>query len=76
LVEEVIQVAEGELKLVEVMAKAKVYVLIAALPQDPISMLTIPFSWEDLEERPAEEQWKYFSRGTDMGKTQAPPQTK
>jgi NADH dehydrogenase (ubiquinone) 1 alpha subcomplex subunit 5 len=76
LIEEVIQVAEGELKLVEVMAKAKVYVQIAALPQDPRTMLMTPFSWEDLEERPAEEQWKYFSRGTDTGKTQTPPQTK
>ncbi|KAI0996739.1 hypothetical protein K3495_g11445 [Podosphaera aphanis] len=42
LIEEVIQVAEGELKLVDVMLKAKV--------------------WEDLEEKPAEGQWKYFER--------------
>ncbi|KAI9859729.1 MAG: hypothetical protein M1824_003702 [Vezdaea acicularis] len=42
LIEEVIEVAEGELKLVDVMAEHKV--------------------WEDLEEKPAEGQWKYFER--------------
>jgi NADH dehydrogenase (ubiquinone) 1 alpha subcomplex subunit 5 len=76
LIEEVIQVAEGELKLVEVMAKAKVYVHIAALPQDPGMMLINPSRWEDLEEKPAEGQWTYFLRGSDTGSTQTPPQTK
>ncbi|RKF59256.1 NADH-ubiquinone oxidoreductase 29.9 kDa subunit, mitochondrial [Erysiphe neolycopersici] len=44
LIEEVIQVAEGELKLVEIMLKAKV--------------------WEDLEEKPSEDQWTYFQRAS------------
>jgi NADH dehydrogenase (ubiquinone) 1 alpha subcomplex subunit 5 len=44
LIEEVIQVAEGELKLIDHMAQAKV--------------------WEDLEEKPAEGQWKYFERNS------------
>ena len=34
--------AEGELKLVEIMMKAKVYVQITALPQNPRTMLMIP----------------------------------
>lgn len=53
LIEEVIQVAEGELKLVDVMAKSKV--------------------WEELEEKPAEGQWTYFSRDTSTNTTQTPP---
>ncbi|KHJ36212.1 putative nadh-ubiquinone oxidoreductase kda subunit [Erysiphe necator] len=44
LIEEVIQVAEGELKLVNIMLKAKV--------------------WEDLEEKPLEDQWTYFQRNS------------
>ncbi|RCI14113.1 hypothetical protein L249_8123 [Ophiocordyceps polyrhachis-furcata BCC 54312] len=42
LIEEVIQVAETELRLVDVMERAKI--------------------WENLEEMPADEQWKYFQR--------------
>ncbi|RKF61810.1 NADH-ubiquinone oxidoreductase 29.9 kDa subunit, mitochondrial [Golovinomyces cichoracearum] len=42
LIEEVIQVAEGELKLVDTMLKAQV--------------------WEDLEQKPLEDQWTYFQR--------------
>ncbi|PQE29203.1 hypothetical protein CJF30_00004251 [Rutstroemia sp. NJR-2017a BBW] len=42
LIEEVIQVAEGELKLTDVLLKAKV--------------------WEDLEDKPVEGQWSYFTR--------------
>ncbi|KAI9759560.1 MAG: hypothetical protein M4579_002226 [Chaenotheca gracillima] len=52
LLEEVINVAEGELKLVDQMAANK--------------------SWEELEEKPPEGQWKYFERDTATGKTQAP----
>jgi len=54
LIEEVIQVAEGELTLVDVLLKAQV--------------------WEDLEEKPVEGQWAYFSRDTGTGTTQTPPQ--
>ncbi|TLS30824.1 hypothetical protein PpBr36_02854 [Pyricularia pennisetigena] len=42
LIEEVVQVAEGELRLVKTMIEGKV--------------------WENLEEQPAEGQWKYFER--------------
>ncbi|KAK4554450.1 hypothetical protein LTR86_008304 [Recurvomyces mirabilis] len=51
LIEEVIQVAEGERGLVDVMARDKV--------------------WEDLEEKPAEGQWRYFDRDTHTPTTQA-----
>ncbi|KAL3418329.1 hypothetical protein PVAG01_10045 [Phlyctema vagabunda] len=54
LIEEVIQVAEGELKLVDVLLNSKV--------------------WEDLEEKPVEGQWTYFTRDTATPPTQAPPQ--
>lgn len=54
LIEEVIEVAEGELKLVDIMIKSKV--------------------WEELEEKPNEGQWTYFSRDTATGTTQTPPQ--
>ncbi|KAI9736055.1 MAG: hypothetical protein M1818_006231 [Claussenomyces sp. TS43310] len=54
LIEEVIQVAEGELNLVDVMAKAQV--------------------WSDLEEKPVEGQWAYFTRDTGTATTQPPPQ--
>ncbi|RDW92062.1 NADH-ubiquinone oxidoreductase subunit 2 [Coleophoma crateriformis] len=54
LIEEVIQVAEGELKLVDVMLKSK--------------------AWEDLEDKPVEGQWTYFTRDTATPPSQAPPQ--
>jgi len=53
LIEEVIEVAKGELMLVDEMAKSKV--------------------WEELEEKPVEGQWTYFSRDTGTPTTQAPP---
>ncbi len=68
--------AEGELKLVEVMTKAKAYVQTMALFPNLQKTLISSLRWEDLEEKPAEGQWTYFTRGTDMGKTQTPPQTK
>ncbi|KAI2614129.1 ETC complex I subunit conserved region-domain-containing protein [Hypoxylon fragiforme] len=43
LLEEVVQTAENELKLVDAMSEGRV--------------------WEELEEKPAEGQWKYFERG-------------
>lgn len=54
LIEEVIEVAEGEMELVDQMIKSKV--------------------WEELEEKPVEGQWTYFSRDTGTGTTQTPPQ--
>ncbi|ESZ91627.1 NADH-ubiquinone oxidoreductase 29.9 kDa subunit [Sclerotinia borealis F-4128] len=53
LIEEVIQVAEGELTLTDILLKAKV--------------------WEDLEEKPVEGQWTYFTRDTGTPTTQQPP---
>lgn len=61
LIEEVIQVAEGELKLVDVMTQAKVYVLFSLIPFLP-TLLTVMIRWEDLEEKPVEGQWTYFER--------------
>jgi NADH dehydrogenase (ubiquinone) 1 alpha subcomplex subunit 5 len=65
LIEEVIQVAEGELKLVDVMLNSKVYV------QSITSMTeaNLYYRWEDLEEKPVEGQWTYFMRGTATGTT-------
>lgn len=54
LIEEVINVAQGELELVDTMLENKV--------------------WEELEEKPAPEQWTYFPRDRNTGTTQAPPQ--
>lgn len=42
LIEEVIQVAEGELKLVETMAESKVYVLLPAALQPPEDIIYLP----------------------------------
>lgn len=53
LIEEVIQVAEGELKLVDVMAESE--------------------AWDELEEKPPQGQWDYFSRDQHTPGTQAPP---
>lgn len=61
LIEEVIQVAEGELKLVDVMTQAKVYVLSSLIHFLP-TLLTAIIRWEDLEEKPVEGQWTYFER--------------
>ncbi len=32
------------------------------------------YRWEDLEQKPAEGQWTYFMRNTNMPTTQQPPQ--
>lgn len=60
LIEEIIQVAEAELKLVDELAKAKVYVTIQSL----VSRLTANtfHRWEELEEKPQPGQWTYFER--------------
>lgn len=73
LIEEVIQVAEGELKLLDTMLEAKVYVL----PHRLSPLLGIPFDaryrWEELEEKPPQGQWEYFGRDQHTPGTQEPP---
>ena len=79
LIEEVIQVAEGELKLVETMAESQVYVL--GLPAIRLKdiifssgpMLTFQHRWEELEEKPLPGQWDYFARDQHTPGTQEPP---
>lgn len=74
LIEEVIEVAEGELKLVETMAESQVYV------SHPIAIrlslrvdADIQRRWEELEEKPAQGQWEYFTRDQHTAGTQEPP---
>lgn len=59
LIEEVIDVAQGELNLVDTMEKSQVYVFPPYITLQPI--LTNR-RWEDLEEKPVEGQWVYFER--------------
>lgn len=79
LIEEVIQVAEGELKLVDTMLESKVYVLPHRLPESPLSspLLDITFDaryrWEELEEKTPQGQWEYFGRDQHTPGTQEPP---
>ena len=79
LIEEVIQVAEGELKLVETMAESQVYVpdLLAIRLEVVICssrpMLTIQRRWNELEEKPLPGQWDYFARDQHTPGTQEPP---
>lgn len=74
LIEEVIQVAEGELKLVETMAESQVYVspLIAIRWSLQVNA-DIQGRWEELEEKPAQGQWDYFARDQHTAGTQEPP---
>ena len=79
LIEEVIEVAEGELKLVETMAESQVYV--PDLPTIPLkgvifssrSVLTLQRRWDELEEKPLPGQWDYFARDQHTPGTQEPP---
>lgn len=73
LIEEIIQVAEGEKTLVEDMVENKPYAFNPLLPtQGPLdNILTHHHRWEDLEESPDEGQWKYFERDTQVPETQA-----
>ena len=79
LIEEVIQVAEGELKLVETMAEYQVYVqgLFAIGLKGVVffseSMLTLQRRWDELEEKPLPGQWDYFARDQHTPGTQEPP---
>ena len=79
LIEEVIQVAEGELKLVETMAEYQVYVsgLLAirlkGFTFSSGSMLTSQRRWDELEEKPLPGQWDYFARDQHTPGTQEPP---
>ena len=71
LIEEVIQVAEGELKLVDTMMEHKVYV--SPEPFDNILIMLTPDRWGELEEKPPVGQWVYFSRDQHTPGTQEPP---
>ena len=79
LIEEVIQVAEGELKLVETMAESQVYVsgLLAIRLKGVIfssgPLLTVQRRWDELEEKPLPGQWDYFARDQHTPGTQEPP---
>jgi NADH dehydrogenase (ubiquinone) 1 alpha subcomplex subunit 5 len=61
LIEEVIQVAEGELNLVHSMKQSQVCVQYHLWPCEKKSA-DKDHSWEDLEDKPVEGQWEYFER--------------
>lgn len=61
LIEEVIQVAESELHLVDIMKKSQAYVVPPPLSLVGFSLTFNP-RWESLEEKPQEGQWVYFER--------------
>lgn len=63
MIEELIQVAEGELKLVDELTKARVYVLFFQLSV-PESKTNPWRRWEELAEKPRPGQWTYFERDT------------
>lgn len=71
LIEEVLQVAEGELKLVDTMVESRVYVF-RPRSGDGYHLLTL-IRWEELEEKPQPGQWDYFSRDQHTPGTQEPP---
>ena len=85
MIEEVIDVAEGELKLVETMAESKAYVVprsVVAIQPNGVShnplrnkreLTCITHRWEELEEKPLEGQWSYFARDQHTPGTQEPP---
>lgn len=79
LIEEVIQVAEGELKLVETMAESQVYVphLVTFRLEGGFGSYTgsadTQCRWEELEEKPQQGQWDHFARDQHATGTQAPP---
>lgn len=60
LIEEVIDVAQGELNLVDTMEKNQVYV--SSRPVRHHKPILNNHRWEDLEEKPVEGQWVYFER--------------
>lgn len=65
LIEEVIQVAEGELKLVDEMAKSQVYATVfTSGPHFHAPMLILMHRWDELAEKPRPGQWSYFERTT------------
>jgi NADH dehydrogenase (ubiquinone) 1 alpha subcomplex subunit 5 len=70
LIEEVIQVAQGEKQLAETLLENQVYVLHRP---DSMSETNLRSNrWDELVEKPAENQWRYHARDTHTGKTQAP----
>lgn len=62
LIEEVLQVAEGELILVDELLKYQVYVLMPVRVMLSRGTNSI-HRWEDLEEQIPTGQWEYFERG-------------
>ena len=70
LIEEVIQVAEGELKLVDTMLENKVYVEVVS---SFCHSAYLSCRWEELEEKPQPGQWDYFARDQHTPGTQEPP---
>ena len=74
LIEEVVQVAEGELKLVDVMAKSEVYVsCLVAVALITYTIADTRCRWDELEEKPPQGQWDYFARDQHTPGSQAPP---
>ncbi len=72
LIEEVIDVAKGELLLVEKMMEARVYDC-QSDSRRSLRKTNVPlYRWEELEEKPLEGQWSYFQRDGNVGITQAP----
>lgn len=72
--------AEGELKLVEIMAESKVYVSrpVSFQATDGVILFTylnadFQRRWEELEEKPPQGQWDYFARDQHTPGTQEPP---
>ncbi len=79
LIEEVIQLAEGELKLVETMAESQVYVHRPLTTHGRRTHIFLRANadvhcrWEELEEKPPQGQWDYFARDQHTPGTQEPP---
>lgn len=68
LLEEVIEVAEGEMRLVDVMIKNQVYVG-GVLREDGTGNANGAYRWEQLEEQSPPGQWSYFERAGDGAHT-------
>jgi NADH dehydrogenase (ubiquinone) 1 alpha subcomplex subunit 5 len=60
LIEEVLQVAEGELTLAGEMAESRVYGPLLVF--HALNLILTIRRWEPLEEQPADGQWRYHER--------------
>lgn len=64
MLEELIVVAEGEMRLADTMIKNKVYVLLPLRTSNTMKGYADTCDrWEQLEEQAPEGQWTYFERG-------------